>query len=79
MERYLEKMERYAQWSASDHELKTGNIGLYHLWIKPGYRFLKHFILEGGILDGKAGYTVSRLMAQGVRRRYEIIQERRSS
>lgn len=79
MDRYLKKMERYAQWSASDYEAKTGNIGFYHLWIKPGYRFFKHFILEGGILDGKAGYTVSRLMARGVRRRYEIIQDRRSS
>ena len=78
MERYLEKMERYSQWSASDYEKKTGSIGFYHLRLKPAYRFFKHYILEGGILDGKAGYVISKLMAHGVKRRYEIIKERRS-
>lgn len=79
MERYMAKMERYAQWSAKDHLERTKKVGLYELYIKPGYRFFKHFMLEGGVLDGKAGFTVSRLMAWGVRRRYEIIREIKKS
>jgi hypothetical protein len=75
MERYVEKLERYAHWSAKDYNSKTGPINFFHLTIKPIYRFLKHYILELGILDGKAGYTISKLMAWGVRRRYEIIRE----
>lgn len=79
MERYMAKMERYAQWSARDHLDRTDRVGLFHLYIKPGFRFFKHFILEGGVLDGKDGFTVSRLMAWGVRRRYEIIREMKKS
>ena len=78
MERYLEKLERYAHWSARDYDKRTGRIGFYQLWLKPAYRFCKHYILELGFLDGKAGYTISKLMARGVRRRYEIIQSRRA-
>lgn len=79
MEKYRAKLERYAQWSAKDHEPRTGNINFYHLWIKPAYRFFKHYILELGLLDGRAGFVISRLMAWGVRRRYEIIQDLRRS
>lgn len=79
MAKYKTKLERYAQWSASDYEKKTGSIGLYHLVVKPAYRFFKHYILELGILDGKAGFTISKLMAWGVKRRYDIIKERRES
>lgn len=77
MKEYRDKLETYAQWSASDHEKKVNQIGIYHLWIKPSFRFFKHYILQLGILDGKAGFVISQLMAWGVKRRYEIIQERR--
>lgn len=79
LEHYQHKMERYAQWSASDYEQKTNHVGFYHLWIKPAYRFFKHYILELGILDGRAGWTISKFMAWGVRRRYQIILEKRSN
>jgi hypothetical protein len=77
MERYQEKMERYAHWSAQDYEKKTKKVTLFHLWIKPAYRFFKHYILQLGILDGKAGFTISCLMAWGVWRRYDIIEQKR--
>jgi len=32
-------------------------------------------VFELGILDGKEGFLISRLMARAVRRRYEIIKE----
>ena len=79
MERYMAKMEQYAQWSAKDYLDRTKSVGLFELYIKPAYRFFKHYILEGGVLDGKTGFTVSRLMAWGVRRRYEIIREMKKS
>ena len=79
LEHYQNKMERYAQWSATDYEQKTKHVGLYHLWIKPAYRFFKHYILELGILDGKAGLAISKFMAWGVRRRYQIILEKRKN
>lgn len=77
MEKYMTKLERYAHWSAKDYEPKTGTVGFYHLSIKPAYRFFKHYILELGFLDGQAGFTISRLMAWGVKRRYELIRKMR--
>jgi len=77
LEEYELKLEKYAQWSATDFQNKVGEIGFFHLWLKPGFRFFKHYILELGIFDGRAGWIISKFMAWGVRRRYEIIQQRR--
>lgn len=67
---FLEKVDRYAGWSAKDHEPKTGRITWFHLFIKPAFRFFKHYIWQMGFLDGKPGYIVSSLMAWGVFLRY---------
>lgn len=78
LDHFLEKMQRYARWSAQDHAGKTGSIGLYHLWLKPSFRFFKHYILKGGILDGATGFIVSVIMAWGVFLRYVyLLAERR--
>ena len=75
LDHYKEKLERYAQWSAKDYVKKTVKVGFFHLYVKPAFRFIKHYILELGILDGKEGFLISKLMAGAVRRRYEIIKE----
>ena len=79
LEKYRQKLERYAQWSARDYEPKTGKVNFYHLYLKPAYRFFKHYILQLGVLDGRAGFIISRFMAWGVKRRYEIIRDQRKS
>ena len=38
---------------------------------KPGYRFINHYFMRLGILDGKVGFIISKLNAYGVKRRYE--------
>jgi glycosyltransferase involved in cell wall biosynthesis len=73
------KIERYAKWSALDYEQKTGNISFFHLQLKPAFRFFKHYILKMGFMDGKAGWVISRLMALGVRKRYQYLQQKRKS
>lgn len=73
------KMERYAKWSAMDYDNKTGNIGFFHLYLKPAFRFFKHYILKLGFLDGRAGLVISKLMARGVRKRYQYLQQKRKS
>ncbi len=75
MDHFMEKMERYAAWSAVDHASKTKKVTVYHLSIKPIARFLKHFILKGGIFDGTIGFKISKIMAWGVRRRYLLLKE----
>ena len=78
MDQFLDKMRRYAKWSAKDHEKKTGRIGYFHLWFKPAFRFIKHYILKGGFRDGKAGFIISVVMAWGVFLRYVYMEEYRN-
>ncbi len=67
---YMEKWDRYTTWSAQDAMKKNVNPGFYHFVIKPAFRFIKHYFLQLGILDGKAGYIISSLSAKAVFMRY---------
>ena len=75
---FLEKMERYARWSAEDHAKKVKNrVGGFHLIIKPAFRFFKHYVLKGGFRDGKIGVIISAIMAWGVFLRYLFMIEQK--
>ena len=76
LQHYLAKTERYAEWSAQDHLKKTPRVTLYHLWLKPLFRFIKHYFFQLGFLDGKVGFIISAIMAWGVFLRYAKIQEK---
>ncbi len=79
MDRFLAKMQRYARLSAADHRDSTGNLTLYHWMIKPAFRFFRHYILQGGILDGYRGFIISSLMAWGVFLRYLYMSQNRQN
>ncbi|MCP4440420.1 MAG: glycosyltransferase family 2 protein [Aureispira sp.] len=72
---FLDKMRRYAKWSALDYAPKTTKVTLFHLWGKPLFRFFKHYIIKRGFLDGKAGFIISIIMAWGVFLRYTFLKE----
>ncbi len=55
LDHFLDKTRRYARWSARDHADRTPRVGLYHLLIKPVYRFCKHYLIQGGFRDGPRG------------------------
>lgn len=74
---FLEKMRRYADWSAQDHFAKTKRVSYFHLFFKPLFRFFKHFIWQRGFLDGKIGFIISVIMAWSVFLRYTKIKELR--
>lgn len=70
MAHYMEKFDRYTTWSAQDRISRTGKVGLFHLLVKPCFRFFRHYILKGGVLDGKEGLIISILSAYSVFLRY---------
>jgi glycosyltransferase involved in cell wall biosynthesis len=74
---FIAKQERYARWSAEDHEGKTGQITYFHLFFKPIFRFFKHFVLKKGFLDGKIGFIISAVAAWSVFLRYVYLIEKR--
>jgi glycosyltransferase involved in cell wall biosynthesis len=72
---FLDKMRRYARWSAQDHFDRTRRVTFFHLYFKPLLRFLKHYVWQGGFLDGQVGFIISRIMAWGVFLRYLYLKE----
>ena len=77
VDHFLDKMSRYADWSADDHAAKTPTVTTFHLFVKPAFRFFKHFIIQKGFLDGRTGLIVSGIMAWGVFLRYVKMMEKR--
>ena len=75
---FVEKQIRYAEWSAEDKDAQTGNITYYHLFLKPLFRFMKHFILKKGFLDGYIGFIISSIAAWSVFMRYLYMYEKRN-
>jgi len=70
LDSHIVKLNRYADWQAKDLENKIGRIKVYHLFIKPSFRFFKHYILQRGFLDGIPGFTYSILQSYAVGLRY---------
>jgi glycosyltransferase involved in cell wall biosynthesis len=77
LEAMQNKLDRYAQWQAKDYDGRTGVITPYHTVFKPFVRFIKHYLIQLGILDGKVGYVISSLQANAVKMRYHYLKKLR--
>lgn len=60
---HLEKLHRYAEWGAADLWDRGRRAGWTDLTFRPMGRFLKSYVLAGGILDGRRGVVQSVLDA----------------
>ena len=58
-EQIMKKYERYATWAAEDLRDKGKRANIFHLTFHPCWRFFRHYILQGGFLDGIPGLIVS--------------------
>lgn len=70
LDKHLEKKNRYAWWSAKDYIKKSNKINLFHIVIKPFWRFFKHYIVQLGFLDGIPGLAYAYIESYGVFTRY---------
>lgn len=43
----------------------------YKLIVNPAFKFINHFVLHAGFLDGRAGYLISRISAYAVYLKYK--------
>lgn len=73
---YIQKMDRYAQWSAEDHLRKGKKATWAKFFYKPYFRFVKHYFIQMGWRDGIRGVIVSGIMAWGVFMRYVYMWEK---
>jgi len=67
---YVEKLNRYAWLQAYDYDKKVKRITLVHILVKPPVRFMKHYFIGLGFLDGFPGFMISVLQAYAVLSRY---------
>jgi glycosyltransferase involved in cell wall biosynthesis len=55
----IEKMNRYARWGAEDMYERGERASLWDLGGRPVSRFLRAYLLQGGIQDGRFGFVTS--------------------
>lgn len=72
---FLSKRLQYSKLKAQEL-FEIGTLpNWFHFYIKPAFRFFKHYIVEGGILNGKNGIDLSNVMAYHVYMRYVYLAE----
>lgn len=74
-EEYRKKLTSYSKLRAKELYEKNLKPNFFHFRIKPFYRFINHYIIRLGILDGKEGYMISKLHAESVHKRYVFLNE----
>lgn len=68
---YKGKMLKYGKMKAREEVKKGKKAHWYHFIFRPLYKFLNHYIIRLGILDGKKGFIICYLNALGVWARYK--------
>jgi glycosyltransferase involved in cell wall biosynthesis len=63
MAAWVAKINRYSSWKAADKFEKQIRMPVLHLVLRPPLRFIKDFVLRGGILDGWRGFLISAMAA----------------
>ena len=69
-DRYIVKLNHYSELKAKELFQKGLVVTPYHIIIKPIVRFIKHYIVKLGFLDGFYGFIISFILSYGVLVRY---------
>lgn len=75
IEEYDRKLTQYSLLRAKELFARGLKPNAFHFWIKPWYRFVHHYIMRLGILDGGEGYIISKIHAHSVFKRYLFLQK----
>jgi len=68
-----EKTERYARLGAAKLREKGRRGGVAPAALHAGWTFVRGYVLRGGFLDGRAGFSIARLNALGSWLKYRLI------
>jgi len=60
---HMEKLELYARWGAQDLYDRGVRATAWDLSFRPAWRFVKAYLLNGGVLDGRFGLVTAALGA----------------
>ena len=67
---YISKLNQYSGLQAQQLHSKGKKVTLFHLLVKPPARFLIHYVIRLGFLDGFSGFVLASTQAYGVYTRY---------
>lgn len=67
---YINKLNHYSTLKAQQLAKLGKRVNLFHFIIKPTARFVKHYFIKLGFLDGYAGLIFAKTQAYGVLTRY---------
>jgi len=70
VEEYDRKLTQYSILRAKELFVRRLKPNAFHFWVKPWFRFVHHYVLRLGVLDGAEGYIISKLHAHHVFKRY---------
>lgn len=70
IEHYAGKLDFYAHLQARELEQSNKKIHPGYKWFKPGFRFIVHYVIRFGFLDGRPGFILAKLHARAVNERY---------
>lgn len=79
VEEYDRKLTQYSHLRAKELHVKGLKPNLFHFWIKPWYRFMHHYVMRLGVLDGNEGYVIAKLHAHSVFKRYLFLSKMREN
>ena len=74
-EDFLLKRLQYSQLKAKELYKKGVKTNLYHITVRPAYRFFKYYILGTGFLNGQRGFEIARILGYHVYMRYMYLNE----
>ena len=67
---YISKMNQYSWLQAKELHRRNKKVSVYHILVKPPARFVIHFFIRLGFLDGFPGFVVAVTQSYGVLSRY---------
>lgn len=74
-EDFLEKRLQYSKLKAKELYQKGVKTNLYHLSVRPAFRFFKYYILGLGFLNGKRGIEIAGILGYHVYMRYVYLKQ----
>ncbi|PZR20602.1 MAG: hypothetical protein DI539_10280 [Flavobacterium psychrophilum] len=74
-EDFLEKRLQYSKLKAKELYQKGVTTNLYHLSVRPAFRFFKYYILGLGFLNGRRGMEIAGILGYHVYMRYVYLRE----
>jgi len=72
---FEKKIMFYSELGAQNMIKNKVSVSKIKKLINPNFRFLRSFIMYGGFLEGKLGYSISQILKKGLKHKYKHHQE----